>query len=94
MLITQLQYFTLQLPPQLSKENIKAQERCDFDLCSSCAEKKNVGNACSKGHQIHPIKLGGHFRNWSCDFCDYKCSPGGKIDGDVVVWRCEKDIRS
>ena len=74
------------------KERKLFEERyCDFDLCSSCAAKEDIENVCSSGHQLHPIT--GDFTEWDCDGCDYKCRPEGKVDEDVVVWRCEKDMR-
>ena len=86
----------LQIPPQLTRltrENIQALEKCDFDLCSSCADKEDIENVCSKGHQLHPVKLGVNYRNWICDGCERKFSSEGKGEEDVVVWRCEQDWR-
>ena len=69
-------------------------ERCAFDLCSSCAKKEDIENVCPRGHQLHPIQLSGDsIYGWICDVCGYQCSPGGKVDGDVTVWRCQKDER-
>ena len=36
---------------------MEEEERCDFDLCSSCAEKEDIENVCSRGHQLHPVQL-------------------------------------
>ena len=77
----------------ISRDNIEAQERCDFDLCCSCAEKKDIENVCPRGHQLHPVQLSGDYIfGWSCDGCGYQCSPADELVV-VTVWRCEKDIR-
>ena len=82
---------------EIQNQNQLAMEeegRCDFDLCSSCAEKEDIENVCSRGHQLHPVQLSGDsIYGWICDVCDDRCSPEEKVDGDVVVWRCEKDKR-
>ena len=84
----------MQLPSQLSIENILESEWCDFDLCSSCAEKEDIENVCPRGHQLHPVQLtGDSIYGWMCDVCHYRCSPEEKVDEVVVVWRCEEDKR-
>ena len=84
----------MQLPAQLSRENIPETEKCDFDLCSSCAEKEDIENVCPRGHKLQPVQLSGEsIFCWMCDACQYQCSPEGTVDEAVVVWRCEKDKR-
>ena len=70
------------------------EEKCDFDLCSSCAEKEEVENVCPRSHQLHPVQLSGDsIYSWSCDGCGYQASPEEMLDC-VQVWRCEKDRRN
>ena len=72
---------------------MEEEERCDFDLCSSCAEKEDIENVCSRGHQLHPVQLSGDsIYNWFCDECDYQYSPEETLDV-VEVLRCLKDKR-
>ena len=72
---------------------MEKEERCDFDLCSSCAEKEDIENVCPRGHQLHPVQLSGDsIYHWICDVCDIRCSLEEKLE-EVVVWRCEKDKR-
>ena len=72
---------------------MEEEERCDFDLCSSCAEKEEIENVCSRGHQLHPVQLSGDsIYHWICDGCGYQCSPEEKLDV-VEVLRCQKDKR-
>ena len=48
-----------------------------------------IENVCPRGHQLHPITFG---KDWICDGCGYEC--GESHEGkDVVVWRCEHDLR-
>ena len=87
MFSTLLSLLEVQNQNQLAMEE---EERCDFDLCSSCAEKEEIENVCSRGHQLHPVQLvGNDIYHWICDVCDYQ----GKFYEDVVVWRCEEDKR-
>ena len=92
-LIITLFNFSLQLPSQLSRQNISETEKCDFDLCSSCAAKENIENVCPLGHQLHSVQLSGDsIYHWYCDGCGYQCSPEEKLDV-VEVLRCQKDKR-
>ena len=51
-------------------EDQSEEERCVFDLCSSCAEKEELENVCPRGHQLHPLQLSGHsIYGLFCDQC-------------------------
>ena len=91
----------MQLPPQLSRKNISEisdreeedeKERCEFDLCSSCADKEELENTCLRGHQLKQFQHRGYtIYGWICDVCGYRCSPEEKLDV-VEVWRCRKAV--
>ena len=72
---------------------IDDEERCDFDLCSYCAEK-DIEKVCHSGHHLHPIKLrGDSIYSWMCDVCGFQCSPEKTVEEEVALWRCEIDKR-
>ena len=73
---------------------MEEEERCDFDLCFSCAEKEDIENVCRRGHQLHSVQLSGDsIYHWMCDVCGYQCSSEEKLDL-VEVLRCLKDKRN
>ena len=77
---------------KLSRANIETLARCDFDLCSSCAEKEDIENVCPRGHQLHPVQPVSSLDSlygWICDVCGYQSSHEEKLD-IVEVLRCDK----
>ena len=67
MFSTLVSLLEIQNQNQLAMEE---EERCDFDLCSSCAEKEDIENVCRRGHQLHPVQLtGDSIYGWMCDVC-------------------------